>query len=84
MQTEGLNPDRPQGGKIFRVDNEDDVIDIGENLDDFVGVPVGKGERGLVEEVVNSSTKVRAENCCGETFALKDTLCDFEVREGGR
>ena len=53
-------------------------------MDDFVGVPIGEGERGLVEEVVNCSTKVRAENSCGETFALKDTLCDFEIGEGGR
>ena len=81
---EGLDPNRPKGGEIFRVNNEDDVVNIGENLNDFVGVSIGKGERGLVEKLVYCGTKVRAENGCGETFALKDALCDFKVGERGR
>ena len=76
---EGLDPDRPQGGEVLRVNKEDDVVNISEDLDDFVGVPVGKGERGLVKEVVNCSSKVRAEHGGGEALALEYTLCDFKV-----
>ena len=83
--TEGCNPDRPEGEEVGGVDNEDYVINISKYLDNVVWVPFRKGERGVVKEVVNCSTKMRAEDGCGEAFALKYTLRDFKVRErGGR
>ena len=51
--TEGFDPDRPQGGEVLRVNNEDYVVNIGKDLNNVFGVSVGESERGLVEKVVN-------------------------------
>ena len=79
--SEGFDPDRPKCEEVLGVNDKDYVINVSQNLDDVFGVPVRKGERGLVEEVVNCSTKMRAEDGGGEAFALKYALCDFKVRE---
>ena len=76
---EGLDPNRPKSEEIFWVNDKDNVVDVSKNLYDVFGVPIGKGERGLVKKVVNCSTKVRAEHGGGEALALEYTLCDFEV-----
>ena len=76
---EGLDPDRPECEEILWVNDKDNIINVSKNLYDVLGVPVWKGERGLVKEVVNCSSKVRAEHGCGEALSLEYTLCDFKV-----
>ena len=76
---EGVNPNRPEREEVLRIYDEDDVVNIGKDLDDVLGVSVGEGECCLVEEVVDGGTQMCAENSSGKALALENTLRDIEM-----
>ena len=77
-----VNPNGPNGGKVARFDNKNDVVDKGKDLNKFGGVLVRKKLLDLGEKSVDGVPKVSAKDCSSETLALKNALGDFEECKG--
>ena len=50
------DPDGPKCEEVFRIDDEDDIVNVGEDLNHIFGVSVREDERCLVEKVIDSGS----------------------------
>ena len=74
---ERVDPDGPNGVKVRRFHNEDDVINVGKDGDQIGWILVREEWFNILNEIINGHAQVRAEDRRGETFTLKNALYDL-------